>query len=92
MFLQLFFFQVHLRLPTNPKNTGVFAIGFIIAKNPVKTVKAKRNKFSFISPRYLNYYLKKIPRPSVKQNKINMIQIIKLNVVLLSVLKYVDSC
>ena len=27
--------------PTNPKKTGVFAIGFIIAKNPVKTVKEK---------------------------------------------------
>jgi hypothetical protein len=27
--------------PTKPKKTGVFATGFIMAKNPVKTVKEK---------------------------------------------------
>ena len=48
------FFSFSFLLPTNPKKTGVLAMGFIIAKNPIKTVKANVK----ILPGILFFYMR----------------------------------
>jgi hypothetical protein len=46
--LAIDFLSCSLLSPTNPKNTGVLAIGFMMAKNPVNTVNAKVKMLSGI--------------------------------------------